>query len=158
MLGEKGSFRGAEYLYLYAVDMGKEDELMEDLAIRGASLPTLQEAHKMSRRRSAEEFVADHRSALDTRFAKAHDIWMAHVKAKENDDFTRSNLLKEIELKMSEKGVSAYSVCKELGINQGNFYAFLRGDVGKLSVHKLMEVAEHLGCYSDLLPKEQAHT
>lgn len=55
------------------------------------------------------------------------------------DDMLKSNrrilekLRPKVEYSLKKSGISRYKACKDLGINPGNFYAYLKGDNSKIS-------------------------
>ncbi len=51
------------------------------------------------------------------------------------------NRLKHI---MKREKVTAYRICKDLGINQGHFSRFIRGEAS-FSLEKLEKIADYLG-------------
>lgn len=56
------------------------------------------------------------------------------------------NLMMENRLKdiMKREKVTAYRLCKDLGIDKGHFSNFLNGKVG-FSVQRLVRIADYLG-------------
>ena len=54
---------------------------------------------------------------------------------------------KRIESLLESSRTSTRRLCLKVGLNEGNFYAFLKGDVSKLSrstARRLLQAAEHL--------------
>jgi transcriptional regulator with XRE-family HTH domain len=65
--------------------------------------------------------------------------------------FMMGNRLREI---LNKEGITAYRVCKDLGIDQGEMSRFLNGKVN-LTLSRLEMVADHLG-YDLVLVKRKA--
>ena len=66
--------------------------------------------------------------------------------------FMMGNRLKRI---MEREKVSAYRVCDDLGIDQGNFSRFLHKD-GSLSLKKFLQVVDYLGYDIDLVKRSRS--
>ncbi len=83
-----------------------------------------------------------------TRYGK---VWLAYLSKKEsiNADRRVIALMRDKTLASLERaGVSVYALCKQLGLNRGNFYAYLNGgDASKVSrqtARRIMDAANAL--------------
>lgn len=78
------------------------------------------------------------------RFGKAAASWRSYIMKRERDQkilkAASQNMLTAIE----EKGITKAQACQQLGLDKGNFYAFLRGDVTRISKQTIMRVYSQL--------------
>lgn len=80
------------------------------------------------------------------RYAKVWTAYRAKTSAIQNDRRVISLMRSKTLQAMENAGISAYALCKELGLNLGNGYAYLhKGDVTKVSkstARTIMECAQ----------------
>ena len=78
------------------------------------------------------------------------------------DDILNSNrrilekLRPKVESSLKRSGISKYKACKDLGINPGNFYAYMNGDNSKIS-EEIAYAVISLGDDSVKQPKDVKH-
>ena len=123
--------RAAEPLMLFALSEGREEYLLR--LSNGSSLfnkySSFVEKYKQSGL-SPEDFVRS--LSPDDRFGKAAAAWVSETTQLERDRQTLLGVAKKINQVLNIKGISRAEACRELKIDKGNFYAFLKGDPSKL--------------------------
>ena len=124
--------RAAEALLLLAVANGREGYLMRQAAGTPFEAPY--------RRALAERDASG--GDLDgwlaglpeqSRYRKAWNAWRSKATRLERDRRVLPGVRDAIERVLEERGMSRAQACRALGLNKGNFYAFMKGDVSKLS-------------------------
>lgn len=136
----------AEAVMVFAAVQGKADYLAK--LARGARL-------EEQYREFSEAVVADGDvpSCLEGHYASTRyeKVWLAYLSKKEAVVADRRviALMREKTLaSLAEAGVSVYALCKQLGLNRGNLYAYLNGgDASKVSrqtARRVMEAASAL--------------
>lgn len=83
------------------------------------------------------------------RFHKVYRSWQSSQSRLERDRATLANVAKAILALLKEKGMTRAEACRLLGLNKGNFYAFLKGDASKLSRETAMKAYGALACFPD---------
>lgn len=127
-----GHPRAAEPLMLLAIAQGREAYLCN----LSRSTPYESAYRDFAKRfeesgKDAEEFASS-LPATD-RFGKAAAAWMSEKQRLERDRSTLKGVAAEMNRILEEKGISRATACNALGLDKGNFYAFLKGDVRRLS-------------------------
>ncbi|MCR2035260.1 helix-turn-helix domain-containing protein [Adlercreutzia mucosicola] len=124
--------RGAEALLLLALASGRADYLM--------------------RQADGTSFEAAYRTALadldraggilekwleqlpdQNRYRKVWNAWRSEATRLERDRRMLPGVRDAIDRVMAERGMTRAQACRLTGLNKGNFYAFMKGDVAKLS-------------------------
>ena len=125
-----------EPLFLYAVDVGRIDELMS-YARRAKSqrFECYEDAYGLVNAgdRGAQEFVEKNKNRLGDGFLKVYTAWKARCDRPSNELRMKELMLIQIRARLDRRG-AAHQVCRELGLNAGNFYAYLKGDASKVSL------------------------
>jgi hypothetical protein len=89
--------------------------------------------------------LAAPKSPLPTSYRKVYDTYKYYASRTENDRYTISLMHKRVIGLIEACGLSPYRVCKDLGLNSGNFYAFCKhGDATKLSLAAARRVLEYV--------------
>jgi hypothetical protein len=85
------------------------------------------------------------KSPLPINYRKVYDTYKYYASRTENDRYTISLMHKKVVKHLETRDLSPYRICKELGLNSGNFYAFCKhGDVTKLSLATARRVLEYV--------------
>ena len=135
-LAEQSFPTAAEALFLYAVDVGKVHELMtfacNSESQRFESYQSVAALYTAGD--TAEGFVESHMDDLPDRYMKVYEIWKAQC-SKSQRDAQIKELMRKATLKRlgSERG-AIRKMCLQNGFNLGNTYAYLKGDVSKVSL------------------------
>ena len=152
-LAEKDAPRVAEPLLLYAFSEGKAGYLMRisegswmhseyekvGKLLENAEIPHESAAHEenWAKAMSDPEMPPRYRSVWNSYLAKKH--------AAQADRRIIGLMRKKTLAALREAGLTTYSLCKELGLNKGNVYAYLgKGDASKVSrstARRIMEWA-----------------
>lgn len=123
--------RVAEPLFLLALEQGQLGYLLKLADGTWMSETYRSLAGHAYRYRSAQRFLEN--EPVPVRYAAVLDAF--HVR----DDDRRSDrrivglLLSKTQSALQASGVTRYRACKDLGLNKGNFYAYLAGDTDKVS-------------------------
>lgn len=67
------------------------------------------------------------------RYAAVLDAYNANFDFIDSNRRILSKLRPKVEASLKKSGISKYKACKDLGINPGNFYAYMNGDDTKIS-------------------------
>lgn len=134
----------AEALFLFACEQGRLDLLLE--ASSGAWMEPLyrESASRLASLGAVEGFLDD--AATPERFRKVRDAYLAKARGAEADRRVIALMRERTLAAIRESGVTVYRLCADLGLNQGNVYAYLnKGDLAKVSratARRLMARAE----------------
>lgn len=127
----EGCPRAAEPVLLLALEEGRAEFLLRQA--RGtcyeARFRAFVEAYESSEL-SLDSFLST--LPAGNRFAKAHAAWTSESTRRERDLRTLQNVRARMEELLEEAGLSRAEACRLLGLNKGNFYAFMKGDLTKL--------------------------
>lgn len=142
---ESDAPHAAEAVLLYAVVSKKNSFLMR--SVEGSawevSYRSFLNAYEHSGR-SLEEYLE---SLPDgDRFHKVYRSWQSSRGRLERDRETLANVAKSMRALLKEKGITRAEACRLLGLNKGNFYAFLKGDASKLSRETAIRAYRTLAC------------
>lgn len=135
----------AEAVFLFALEQGKVEHLLA--VSRGTWMEQLygEAAARASLLGGAEAFLQD--EGTPERFRKVRSAYEAN-RTKINSDRRVIGLMREKTLSAIEGGgLTVYGICKDLNLNQGNVYAYLKGDLTKVSrvtARRLMAHAQSL--------------
>ena len=136
--------RVAEPLFLLALEEGKLDLLLSRCA------GTWMEHDYRALAPTARQFAGDARAFLEAggtpqRYAKVLDAFRARTGAKEADRRVTALMREKTNAALEARGITRYQLCKDLGLNMGNVYAYLgNGDATKVSrdtARRIMEYA-----------------
>ena len=67
------------------------------------------------------------------RYRKVWNAWRSEATRLERDRRMLPGVRDAIDRVMAERGMTRAQACRLTGLNKGNFYAFMKGDVAKLS-------------------------
>lgn len=67
------------------------------------------------------------------RYRKVWNSWLSASTSLERDRRMLPGVRDAIEGVLAQRSISRAQACRETGLNKGNFYAFMKGDVSKLS-------------------------
>lgn len=136
----------AEVVFLYALDKGKGSD-----AVRLASEDDLQHTWSVLESASAgyegraEAFLRDNYEKLDKRVQGVLDAYDSIDARAANSLVVKQQMSSAVVQLLDSAGVTRYRLCKDLGLNEGNVYAWLAGDPTKVSratARKIWEYAE----------------
>lgn len=125
--------RVAEPLFLMAVTMGKQEYLMR--LAGGTKWKDDYDAvsFALSQQQGSLEATLQ-RGELPTRYQSVWDAYRAKKEAVNNDRRVNGLMREKTLAALREAGMSCYRLCKDLGLNKGNVYAYLhKGDDTKVS-------------------------
>lgn len=135
----------AEALMAFAAIQGKADylaKLAANTAFAGGYAAFAAATSGLAGEK-VEEYLASAESP-----ARYQKVWLAYLSKKRKIDSDRRviGLMREKTLEsLRASGTTVYSICKQLGLNAGNVYAYLnQGDVKKVSratARRIMEAA-----------------
>lgn len=135
--------RAAEPLLLLALCQGREGYLLKTAS--GTKEEPLYRAFLSDFRGSGKTLEAYLGTLSEgNRFRKAYVAWEAERTRLQRDRLTTVNVSRSISDLLEEKGMSRAEACRALGLNKGNFYAFLKGDPSKLSRRTAIEAYKKL--------------
>lgn len=128
----EGCPRAAEPVLLLALEEGREEFLLRQA--RGtryeAGFRAFVRELEVSEL-SLDDFLAG--LPASNRFAKVHAAWVSESRRPERDLQTLRGVRKKMEEQLKASELSRAAACRLLGLNKGNFYAFMKGDLTKLS-------------------------
>lgn len=136
--------RVAEPLFLYALEIDRLDFLLVH------SSGTWMEAGFRALAQKSEPYRGDAQRFLEEcevpeRYAQVLDAYRSRTGAVEADRRVIALMRDKTNEALADKGITTYRLCKDLGLNMGNVYAYLgRGDLGKVSrdtARRIMEYA-----------------
>ena len=67
------------------------------------------------------------------RYRKVWNAWQSVSTQLDRDRCFMTGVRNAIECTLNERNITRAQVCRELGLNKGNFYAFMKGDMSKMS-------------------------
>lgn len=124
----------AETVFLYALDLGRVDDLAKNTEFEDVC-EGWEEMRSLSSEYSgrAEMFLRDRRNALPNRYRKVLDAYDSIEANAANDRRVIAMMAQKTREALEASGVTRYRLAKDLGINEGNLYAWLAGDAAKMS-------------------------
>lgn len=96
---------------------------------------------------SLEAYLAS--GIASSRYKKIYASYLSKEGRLDRDREVLESLVPQVNTLLHEKGVSKYQVMKDLGLNKGNYYAFLKGDASKMSREKAFGIYEYLVTIED---------
>ena len=81
----------------------------------------------------AEEFLRQNYDMLPTRYRKVLDLYDSIEAERENDLVVKAEMAQRVLQALEKSGRTRYQLCHDLGLNEGNVYAWLAGDPTKVS-------------------------
>ncbi len=127
-----GSPRAAEVLLLLARVDGREGYLLkqaEGTPFEGAYRKVL--ADMDQEHGSLDEWLE--RLPEQNRYRKVWNAWQSEMTRLERDRRMLPGVRDAIERVLEEREINRSQACRMLGLNKGNFYAFMKGDMTKMS-------------------------
>ncbi len=122
----------AEVVMAFAAAQGKEDYLAELARDTRLEAEYARVAREIKRAGAIESYVQS--EAAPERYRKAWLAYCAKREAAVNDRRVVALMGEKLRVLMEEKDLTTYRLCKDLGLNKGNIYAFLhKGDASKIS-------------------------
>lgn len=135
--------RAAEPLLLLALCQGRE-EYLERLAAGTRFEEKYQvflEGFKKSGNNLEDYLKLD---SAPRQYKKIYLSYRSKTEQLERDRRVLESLIDQVNLMVKEAGITRYELSKNLNINKGNLYAFLKGDTSKLSRSTAMNLYNHL--------------
>lgn len=124
--------RAAEALLLLACAEGREDYLLRQAAGTPFEAAYRRALADISQKGgSLEEYLEE--LPEQNRYRKVWNAWRSEATSLERDRHMLPMVRDAIEQALEQRGMSRAQACRLLGLNKGNFYAFMKGDVTKLS-------------------------
>ena len=81
----------------------------------------------------AEAFARANYDELPIRYRKVIDAYDAVADSRENDERVKALMAEKTVAALENAGKTRYRLCRDLGLNEGNVYAWLAGDPSKVS-------------------------
>ncbi len=78
------------------------------------------------------------------RYRKVWNAWQSSSTQLQRDRNMMQNVRDAIERELMRRGIKRAYICKQLRINKGNFYAFMKGDMSKMSREKAIAAYDAL--------------
>lgn len=131
---EKSAPHASAAVFLLAV----ENDRVADLIGRASDPELLAEWESVAamlprRPTSAEAFARARYSELPERYRKVIDVFDAFAEYRKNDEREKMLMAEKTVAALADAGRSRYRLCRDLGLNEGNVYAWLAGDPSKVS-------------------------
>ena len=134
--------RLAEPLFLLAAEEGRLDYLMK--AAKGTSLEATYARNAQSLRQAGSMAALLESEEAPERLRKVRRAFEARREAGKADRRIIELMRKATLDAMKRRRLTAYRVCKTLGLNLGNVYAYLgKGDVSKVSRNTARRIMEY---------------
>ena len=95
----------------------------------------------------AESFLEANAARLGKRYRQVLDLMRAPQAHADADAHAKGLMREKIAAGLEAAGKTPYAMMRDLGLNKGNAYAFLRGDTGKVSrstARRMLEYVEAL--------------
>lgn len=132
--------RSREYVFLLAVELGKlndYEKLSKELGLPKFDLGTFSSEEILQLARSfegnAEGFLEEYQQKLGKRFEQILVAYHAPETRLSNDAHVKALMRDRIVEALSSSGKTPYAMIRDLRLNKGNAYAYLRGDTSKVS-------------------------
>lgn len=135
--------RAAEPLMLLALCQGREEYLMhlaKQTKMREEYQSFLAEFKKSGL--ALEEYLT--LQEIPQRYQKVYFSYLSKVNQLERDREVLEALVPQLNSMIASKGLTPYSILNILSLNKGNLYAFLKGDVSKLSRATAMKLYDYV--------------
>lgn len=121
-------------VFLWAVEVGRVGELMErtsdpDLLGEWEALATICSDAPAG----SEAFVRSCYGDIPVRYRKVIDAFDSIAEERANDERVKALMAERTLDALARAGRTRYSLCRDLGLNEGNVYAWLAGDPAKVS-------------------------
>lgn len=132
----------AEAVMVFAAEQGKATYLANLAQGTWVAQAYVEFAKKLDEAESIEKLLQT--EEVPERYRKVWLAWRAHRDAIQRDRRVISLMRDQTQAALANKQATAYSLCKLLGLNRGNFYAYLRGDVTRVSratARRILETA-----------------
>lgn len=115
-----------------------ETERVDDLLDRASDPELLAEWESMAAMlpespTGAEAFARTNYDDLPIRYRKVIDAYDAVAEGRENDERAKALMAEKTVAALANAGKTRYRLCRDLGLNEGNVYAWLAGDPSKVS-------------------------
>ena len=139
----KDSPRAAEPLLLLALCQGRAAYLLK-LASETpyeADYRSLA-SHFNASGKSLEDFLSS--KAAPSRYQKIYSSFLSETGKLLRDRSVLKQLVPQLNFFIAKQGISRYRIAEDLGLNKGNLYAFLKGNVDKMSRETAMRVYRYL--------------
>ena len=81
----------------------------------------------------AEAFARASYDELPIRYRKVIDAYDAVAEGRKNDEHAKALMAEKTVVALENAGKTRYRLCRDLGLNEGNVYAWLAGDPSKVS-------------------------
>lgn len=140
--------RAREYVFLLALEMGKMAMLQSLARKDGRSAFSRQcralTPQAMPYEGDAERMLEERGDRLGKRFQQVLVAFREPEARKLNDAHVKDLLRDKTLEAMRVAGITAYKVIRDLNLNKGNAYAFLRGDSSKISRSTARRMYDHV--------------
>lgn len=137
--------RLAEPLLLWAVTSGKSDALSKQLADRPKLLAELRTLESLEEAGELEAALSREGTTLRPEYSKVRSSYVVRRDAHLRDERLKLEARKRVLELEKSKPVTRYRMAKDLKLNPGNLFAFLKqGNPNKLSLSRAYELVEYL--------------
>ena len=121
-------------VFLFALEVGR----LDDLTTRASDPELLEEWGRMASMVSkeasgTEAFARSNYGNLPVSYQKVLDAFDAIAEGRENDERVKALMAEKTASALARAGKTRYRLCRDLGLNEGNVYAWLAGDSSKVS-------------------------
>ena len=129
-----GAPHASAAVFLLAVEVGRVGDLIArasdpDLLAEWEAIATMLPESPTS----AETFARANYGELPVRYRKVIDAYDAIAEGRENDEHAKVLMAAKTVAALENAGRTRYRLCRDLGLNEGNVYAWLAGDPSKVS-------------------------
>ena len=151
-LVERNAPHAAETVCLYALAVGRASDLVrhsasESLWAGCRDVAEMLSAPAAKGERAFEEALRCAYGNLPPRFRKVVDLYDSLDADAANDLRVKAQMAQRVLAALDRAGCTRYRLCRDLGLNEGNVYAWLAGDATKVSratARKAWKYAESL--------------
>ena len=131
---EGGAPHASAAVFLLAVETGMVDDTLDrasnpDLRAEWESAATMLPENPVD----AETFARENYEDLPVRYRKVVDAYDAVAERRKNDERAKALMAEKTVAALERAGKTRYRLCRDLGLNEGNVYAWLAGDPSKVS-------------------------
>ncbi len=131
---ERSAPHASAAVFLLAVETGR----VADLISRASDLELLAEWESVvtmlpQSPTGAEAFARANYDKLPARYRKVIDAYDAVAEGRQSDERAKALMAEKTVAALENAGKTRYRLCKDLGLNEGNVYAWLAGDPSKVS-------------------------
>ncbi len=131
---EHNAPHASEAVGLYALSRGRGNDLAkyvqdESLAAEWKALIGCFAGEQVV----CEEAIHARYALLPVRYRRVVDLYDGIEADRENDRHVKGLMAQKVSAALERAGITRYRLCRDLGLNEGNIYAWLAGDPSKVS-------------------------